>query len=98
MTDNQQQAALSARQDGVGAHAAHHAAHDEIHVVAPTWQPLLLSLGITMALAGTVLSPLMSIVGLVLMIVSLVNWISEMRGDFRATRASAGDPRDEPFA
>ena len=60
-----------------------HAAHvDAVHVVEPSWQPLILAVGITLTLAGTIVTPIMWIVGLVVVIVAGVNWVTELRRDY----------------
>jgi len=60
-----------------------HADHaDAVHVVEPSWQPLILAVGITLTLAGTIVNPIMWIVGLVVVIVAGVNWITELRRDY----------------
>jgi len=60
-----------------------HAAHvDAVHVVEPSWQPLILAIGITLTLAGVVLGAVYWIVGLVVVIVAGVNWVTELRRDY----------------
>lgn len=61
-------------------------AGDEIHVVAPTWQPLLLAAGLTMSLAGTIVfTPILLMIGLAVAISALGNWIVLIRKDFHHT-------------
>ncbi len=60
----------------------HGGRHDEVHVVAPSWQPLLFAVAFTLTLAGTVLTPIMWIAGLALGIISIVNWMTELRRDY----------------
>jgi len=66
-------------------------AGDEIHVVAPTWQPLLLAAGLTMALSGTIVfTPILLMIGLAVAIAALGNWIGLIRDDFHH-KNSSGD-------
>ncbi len=61
--------------------------HDEMHVVAPTWQPLVTAIGIALTLAGIAVTPIMWIAGLVIMITGIVNWLTELRRDYKAPSA-----------
>jgi hypothetical protein len=61
-----------------------HQPHDEIHVVSPSWQPLIVSFGLALTLAGIALTPIMWIVGIVISIIGMVNWLTELRRDYRA--------------
>ncbi len=64
-------------------------AGDEIHVVAPTWQPLLLAAGLTMALAGTIVfTPILLMIGLAVAISAIGNWIALIRKDFHHKNSS----------
>lgn len=64
-----------------------HQPHDEMHVVAPTWQPLVTAIGIALTLAGIAVTPIMWIAGLVIMITGIVNWLTELRRDYKAPSA-----------
>lgn len=57
-------------------------APDEMHVVPPSWQPLLLAVGLTLTLAGIAVTPVMWMVGTVLSISAIVNWLTELRRDY----------------
>lgn len=61
--------------------------HSEVHVVPPTWQPLILAIGITLVLAGIAVTPIMWIVGAVICIIAIVNWLGELRRDYQAPSA-----------
>jgi len=63
-------------------HAGHAAHVDAVHVVEPSWQPLILAIGLTMTLSGVVVGPVLWIVGLVVVIVAGVNWVTELRRDY----------------
>ncbi len=64
-----------------------HQPHDEMHVVAPTWQPLVTAIGIALTLAGIAVTPFMWIAGIVIMITGIVNWLTELRRDYQAPSA-----------
>jgi hypothetical protein len=50
---------------------------EEIHIPGPSAQPLLLTLGITIALLGVTLGPLIWVPGVVLTVVVLAAWIRD---------------------
>ena len=58
-----------------------------MHVVAPTWQPLVTAIGIALTLAGIAVTPIMWIAGLVIMITGIGNWLTELRRDYKAPSA-----------
>jgi hypothetical protein len=56
-------------------------AGEQIHVSAPSWLPVLLAVGLTLALIGVTLSLVVTVVGLVLAIPLIVIWIRSARRD-----------------
>ena len=56
-------------------------AGEEIHLPGPTLQPLLLTVGITLALLGVTSSILLVIVGGVLTLAVIARWIADTRRD-----------------
>lgn len=52
-----------------------------LHLVKPTYWPMVLALGIAFALWGIVSSPIISVIGLLLFAFALANWIGELRHD-----------------
>ena len=56
-------------------------AGEEIHLPGPSMDPLLLTVGITIALIGVATSILMVIAGSVLSLVIIVRWIAGARRD-----------------
>jgi hypothetical protein len=52
---------------------------EEIHLPGPSILPLLLALGITVALVGVTITPIFIVLGLALAIPVLVRWIREAR-------------------
>jgi O-antigen ligase len=56
---------------------------EEIHMPGPSVLPLLLAVGITVALVGVTISPIFIVAGLALAIPVLVRWIREARAELR---------------
>jgi hypothetical protein len=56
---------------------------EEIHLPGPSILPLLLAVGITVALVGVTVSPILIVAGLALAIPSLWRWIREARAELR---------------
>jgi hypothetical protein len=54
---------------------------EEIHLPGPSIQPLLLTIGITMALVGVTTSIVLVIAGLILAVVVILRWIADTRRD-----------------
>jgi hypothetical protein len=54
---------------------------EEIHLPGPSIQPLLLTIGITMALVGVTTTIVLVIAGLVLTVVVILRWIADTRRD-----------------
>jgi hypothetical protein len=55
---------------------------EEIHIPGPSAQPILLTLGITIALLGVTLGPIVWIPGVVLTLVVLFAWIRDARKEY----------------
>jgi hypothetical protein len=55
---------------------------EEIHIPGPSAQPLLLTIGITVALLGVTLGPIVWIPGVVLTLVVLIAWIRDARREY----------------
>ncbi len=64
--------------------AAHGAPEHGIHVPTPTWRPIIVAVGLAMALAGMVLSWFVVIAGLVIAVVAIVGWVRDARKEFDA--------------
>jgi chromate transport protein ChrA len=54
---------------------------EEIHLPGPTIQPLLLAIGVTVALVGLTASTILLVAGSVLAIVVIVRWIRDVIHD-----------------
>jgi hypothetical protein len=54
---------------------------EEIHLPGGSIQPLLLTIGITIALVGVTLSIVLVIAGLILSVWTIIRWIADTRRD-----------------
>jgi hypothetical protein len=54
---------------------------EEIHLPGPSLQPVLVTVGITMALIGVTFSLTMVIAGIILTVVTIARWIADVRRD-----------------
>ena len=57
-------------------------AGEELHIPGGSIQPLLLTLGITIALLGVTMSPILLIGGLVLVVAVLAAWIRDAKAEY----------------
>lgn len=65
-------------------------AGEKIHLPGPSIQPLLLALGITLALLGVTLGRFLLLSGLVLAVWVTIRWIVDARRDIRALPTDLG--------
>jgi hypothetical protein len=54
---------------------------EEIHLPGPSMLPVLMAVGITLAVIGTTIDWLWSIIGVIIFILTLVLWIRDTRRD-----------------
>jgi len=54
-------------------------AGEPIHLPAPSYQPVVLAFGLLLAITGVVVFPAMSVIGLVIVLVTLYLWIRDTR-------------------
>ena len=54
---------------------------EEIHLPGPSLQPVLVTVGVTMALIGVTFSLAMVIAGTILTVVTIARWIADVRRD-----------------
>ena len=54
---------------------------EEIHLPGPSLQPVLVTVGITVALIGVTFSLTMVIAGTILTVVTIVRWVADVRRD-----------------
>ena len=66
-------------------------AGEEIHLPGGSLHPLLLTVGVTVALLGVTLSPVLVIAGSLLTVIVLFKWIQEARAEMASLPASHGD-------
>lgn len=52
---------------------------EEVHLPEPSYLPVVLAFGITLTLAGVVLSPFLVVLGAILSLVAIVRWIRQTR-------------------
>lgn len=52
----------------------------------PSWKPIIVAVGLAIALTGVVLTWLVVVVGLVVSIVAIVGWVRDARKEFDALR------------
>ncbi len=62
-------------------------AGEEIHLPGPSLQPLLLAVGITMALLGVTMGMFFLVSGVVLSLWVIVRWVADTRRDINALPA-----------
>jgi hypothetical protein len=56
-------------------------AGEAIHLPGPSYQPVVLAFGLTLAVTGVVLYPPGAVIGGVIAIVALISWIRDLRRD-----------------
>ena len=56
---------------------------EAIHLPGPSYQPVALAFGLLLAITGVVVFPAMSIIGLVIVLVTLYMWIRDTRREIR---------------
>jgi hypothetical protein len=56
-------------------------AGEPIHLPGPSYQPVALAFGLTLAVTGVVLFPPGAVIGGVIAIVALIAWIRDLRRD-----------------
>jgi hypothetical protein len=54
-------------------------AGEAIHLPGPSYQPVVLAFGLTLAITGVVLFPIVAVIGGVIAIVALIGWIRDTR-------------------
>jgi hypothetical protein len=54
-------------------------AGEAIHLPGPSYQPVVLAFGLTLAITGVVIFPVVSFIGLAIVLVTLFMWIRDTR-------------------
>jgi hypothetical protein len=58
-------------------------AGEAIHLPGPSYQPVVLAFGLTLAVTGVVIFPAMSVIGLVIVLVTIWMWVRDTRREIR---------------
>ncbi|HEY7453543.1 MAG TPA: hypothetical protein VH683_03185 [Thermoleophilaceae bacterium] len=56
-------------------------AGEAIHLPGPSFQPVVVAFGLTMAITGVVLFPPGAVIGLVITLIAIWSWIRDTRSD-----------------
>jgi Cytochrome c oxidase subunit IV len=56
-------------------------AGEAIHLPGPSYQPVVLAFGLTLAVTGVVLFPVIAVIGGLISLVALIGWIRDTRRD-----------------
>jgi hypothetical protein len=56
---------------------------EAVHLPGPSYQPVVLAFGLTIAITGVVIFPALTVIGLVIVLVTLYMWIRDTRRDIR---------------
>ena len=54
-------------------------AGEPIHLPGPSYQPVLVAFGLTLAVIGIVLSPILVAIGLVITVITIFRWVRDTR-------------------
>jgi hypothetical protein len=54
---------------------------EEIHLPAPSFLPIFMAVGITLGVIGITINFIITIVGIVIFLITLIRWIRETRRD-----------------
>ena len=52
---------------------------ESIHLPGPSYQPVVVAFGLTLAVVGVVLFPVMAAIGLIITVIGVVRWIRDTR-------------------
>lgn len=64
---------------------------EQIHLPGPTYLPILVALGITLALVGVVISWALFTIGMIIFLVPTFRWIADTRRDIADLPLDHGD-------
>jgi hypothetical protein len=56
-------------------------AGEPIHLPGPSYQPVLVAFGLTLAVTGVVLFPPVAVIGLIICVIVLYRWIRDTRSE-----------------
>ena len=57
-----------------------------IHLPPPSWKPIIVAVGLAMALAGVVINWVVVAVGVVVSVAAIVGWVRDARREFGSLR------------
>ena len=58
-------------------------AGEAIHLPGPSYHPVVLAFGLTLAITGVVIFPAISVIGLVIVLATIYMWVRDTRRDIR---------------
>jgi hypothetical protein len=58
-------------------------AGEAIHLPGPSYQPVVLAFGLTLAITGVVIFPALTVIGLLIVLVTLWMWIRDTRREVK---------------
>ena len=54
---------------------------EPVHLPGPTYLPVIVAFGVTLIVAGVVITPFISLAGLLITVIAVVRWVRETRKD-----------------
>ncbi|MEA2348134.1 MAG: hypothetical protein QOG62_1921 [Thermoleophilaceae bacterium] len=54
---------------------------EQVHLPGPSLLPVIVGVGITLALVGVVIQPVICVIGLIITVGAVIKWISEVRSE-----------------
>ena len=52
---------------------------ESIHLPGPSYQPVVVAFGITLAVVGVVLFPAVAVIGLIITVIAVIGWVRDTR-------------------
>jgi hypothetical protein len=52
---------------------------ESIHLPGPSFQPVVVAFGLTLAIVGVVLFPVLSVIGVIITVIAIAGWIRDTR-------------------
>jgi Flp pilus assembly protein TadB len=52
---------------------------ESIHLPGPSYQPVVVAFGVTLAVVGVVLFPVLAVIGVVITVITVVRWVRDTR-------------------
>jgi type IV secretory pathway TrbD component len=70
-----------AEHSGENGHGSVPAVGEQVHLPGPSYLPVVVAFGVTLALVGLVIAPIVAGVGVVITLVAVVRWVREARAE-----------------